>query len=73
MGIGIMVKPPKYFREYIKYSGSQASLRKSGDKRESRIKSSLLKVLKGGYYLKNLRIGVTVFPLYLSTFSLEVA
>ena len=27
----------------------------------------------GGYYLKNLRIGVTVFPLYLSTFSLEVA
>ena len=53
MGIGIMVKPPKSFRDYIKYSGSQASLRKSGDKRESRIKSSLLKVLKGGYYLKN--------------------
>lgn len=37
---------------------------------ESHLQNS--KADTGGYYLKNLRIGVTVFPLYLSTFSLEM-
>ena len=38
MGVGIMVKPSKYFRQNINYSGSQASLRKSGDKERAELR-----------------------------------